>query len=305
MHSPPRQGHPYYGRPAGQGRIGVITRINGVMLSKSQELIPHVLEGEIIQQRGYDGYVNATAMCKAAGKLWGHYAANSNSQAFIEELSADIGIPISELIQSVKGGSPDRQGTWVHPQVAIHLAQWLSPRFAVQVAKWVSEWMRGDARRVALPYHLERYVMNFFNVPPGHFSVLTEMTQALIAPLELMGYTLPEKLWPDISEGKMFANWLREQGIEPKALPTYLHQFRDGRPSVRAKAYPEHLLGIFRWHFREVWLPKRAMDYFAERDQVALAYLPKLLPPPSRPVAIAAALSSRVTIAQTSTGQVR
>ena len=45
----------------------------------------------------------APSMCKAAGKLWGHYNENETSQAFLMELEADIGIPISELVQSVKG----------------------------------------------------------------------------------------------------------------------------------------------------------------------------------------------------------
>jgi hypothetical protein len=54
----------------------------------------------------------------------------------------------------------------------------------------------------AVPYHLRRYVANQPNVPVGHFSVLTEMTQMLIAPMEIMGYTLPENMLPDISQGK-------------------------------------------------------------------------------------------------------
>jgi hypothetical protein len=38
-----------------------------------------------------------------------------------------------------KGGNRATQGTWVHPDIAIHLAQWCNPRFAVQVSKWVRE----------------------------------------------------------------------------------------------------------------------------------------------------------------------
>jgi KilA domain-containing protein len=34
----------------------------------SLRLIGHSYEGEVIQQRARDGYINATAMCKAAGK---------------------------------------------------------------------------------------------------------------------------------------------------------------------------------------------------------------------------------------------
>lgn len=163
-------------------------------------LIPHAIEGEIVNQRSLDGYINATAMCKAAGRRFSHYIENKTTAAFIAALSAETGIPASELIQTVTGGNPYLQGSWVHPQVATNLAQWVSPKFAVLVSKWVTEWLSGGRPSGGnLPYHLRRYVANLNNVPPGHFSVLTEMTLALIAPMEMAGYRLPEKLWPDIS----------------------------------------------------------------------------------------------------------
>ncbi|MBT3070822.1 KilA-N domain-containing protein [Rhodomicrobium sp. Az07] len=248
------------------------------------EMIPHTLEGEIINQRIKDGYVNATAMCKAAGKRFFDYHRLDTTQAFLDALFSEAGIPASEQIQTVKGGFPDQQGTWVHPKVAIHLAQWLSARFAVQVTTWVYDWMsRGiQPTRAPLPFHLERYVLNYQNVPRGYFSVLTEMTIALIAPLEMEGYTLPERMWPDISEGRMFAKWLRDRGFEPNGLPTYTHLFADGRKPVQARAYPEYLLPDFRAHFRNIWLPLRAAEYFRERDKAALTYLPKLLPAPNK-----------------------
>ena len=89
------------------------------------------MEREIIPQRIFDGYLNATKMCRSQSKQIGHYLENKNTKAYLLELSSDIGIPISELVQSVKGGDPSLQGTWVHPQVGIHLGQWLSPKFAV------------------------------------------------------------------------------------------------------------------------------------------------------------------------------
>jgi hypothetical protein len=97
--------------------------------------VPHDFQGSLIEQRAKDGYINATAMCRAAEREFKHYNENKTTKAFITELSAEVGIPTSELIQSVSGGAPHRQGTWVHPQVAIHLAQWLSAKFAVQVAR--------------------------------------------------------------------------------------------------------------------------------------------------------------------------
>lgn len=241
-------------------------------------LIPHVVRGEIISQRARDGYINATAMCKAAGRQWSHYRENASTKAFLVELSAVLGIPITGLVESIQGGRPAMQGTWVHPQVAINLAQWLSPRFAVMVTKWVHDWMVGRAPTV-LPYHLQRYLANSLNVPEGHFSILTELTQALIAPLEAKGYTLPEHMWPDISEGRMFCQMLRdEHGIDTNNLPTYIHIFADGRAPVHAKAYPEELLPAFRRHFREKWLPEKAVEYFGKKDPRALRFLPKLLP---------------------------
>lgn len=243
------------------------------------DLIPRQAEGSVIYQRPADGYINATAMCQAADKLWGNYRQLTSTQAFLDELASDIGIPISELVISIKGGDPRLQGTWVHPQLAIHLAQWCSPKFAVQVTQWVYDWMQGKtpAAKPEIPYHLRRYVANQRNVPEGHFSILTELTQALIAPMEIWGYTLPEDLMPDISHGLMFCKWLRDQGIDTDALPKYTHVFEDGR-RVKAKAYPETLLAAWRKHFREVWLPRRAMEYFGSRDRAALEYLPKLLP---------------------------
>lgn len=243
------------------------------------DLIPRSVKGGIIYQRPQDGYINATAMCQAAGKQFGHYRENKVTKDFLLELSSAIGIPIAELVQSVVGGDFHYQGTWVHPQVAIHLGQWVSAPFAVQVTQWVYDWMTGRSRStdIEVPYHLRRYMANHGNLPVGHFSILTEMTQLLIAPMEVMGYRLPEHLLPDISGGRMFCRWLREKfDIDTDALPTYVHVYEDGR-RVPAKAYPDDLLAAFRKHFREEWLPKRAEEYFRRRDGEALQFLPKLI----------------------------
>jgi hypothetical protein len=243
------------------------------------ELIPHVVEKEVIQQRVKDGYINATAMCKAAGRPWSRYWEARPSKDFVSALAADLGISITELIQSVTGGNPQLQGTWVHPQVAIHLAQWLSPEFAVQVSKWVFDWMSGRTRPgpANLPYHLQRYLINNDKVPAGYFSILAELSITLIAPLERLGYRLPPEMVPDISSGRIFCKWLREEmSIDTDALPVYFHRYPDGRV-VPAKLYPEALLADFRKHVREVWMPEHAAEYFRKRDGAALQYLPNVI----------------------------
>lgn len=243
-------------------------------------LIPHKVDnGLIIAQRQSDGYINATAMCQVAGKLLADYTRLKTTEAFLMELAADMGIPISELIQQVKGGS-GVQGTWVHPDVAIHLAQWLSPKFAVMVSKWVREWLAGGRHSGgAVPYHIQRYMANRTKVPYTHFSVLNELTLGLIAPLEDQGYTLPDNMVPDISQGRMFAKWMRDKyGIDTDTLPTYKHAYADGRV-VDAKLYPIGFLDEFRRHFHEVWMPTKAIEYFGQRDAKAVPYLTKVIPP--------------------------
>ncbi len=245
------------------------------------KLIPHEIQGDTVEQRAADGYINATAMCRAAGKQWFDYRRQKTTDPYFEELCSETGIPVSELIQSVRGGEPRLQGTWVHPDVAIHLAQWLSPRFAVQVSRWVREWIGGGGRHMYASYHLRRYAANLQNVPYGHFSILQEMMIGLIGPMESRGYILPERLMPDISEGKMFCRFLREKlGVDTCSLPKYRHDFEDGRV-VLANAYPNAFLAPFRAHFFEVWIPDRAQLYFQKRDPAALEYLPYLLPRPS------------------------
>lgn len=243
----------------------------------SLSLITHQVQNSIVEQRASDGYINATAMCKAADKKISHYFENDSYTAFIGALSSDAGIPASALVQSIKGGDPSLQGTWVHPQVAIHLAQWLSPQFAVQVSKWVFDWMSGKGQPAKLPYHLERYMINLHKIPAGYFSILQEMTNFLVGPMEANGYRLPEKLMPDISQAKMLCKHLREAlGIDTTCLPKYEHTFPDGRV-VQANLYSNDHLALFRKLMAEVWLPVSAGPYFQKVDPNALPALDKIL----------------------------
>lgn len=244
------------------------------------------VDSNIIQQRLLDGYINATSLCYAANKRFNDYKKIKTTQKFIEALSRRTKIDESILIQSIIGGTPELQGTWVHPKVAINLAQWADPEFAVDVAEWVFEWMQGNySNQTNLPYHLQRYLLNRNKIPPSHFSVFNEIVISLIAPLEEEGYTLPDKLVPDISEGRVFADWLRKRkNIDPAKFPTYSHEYADGR-IVQARLYPNELLPEFREHFNEKWLMDHALKYFKKRDTTALPYLQKIvqsLPYPQR-----------------------
>jgi hypothetical protein len=241
-------------------------------------LIPHKVETTIIHQRAVDGYVNATAICQAVGKLFADYRRLTTTKAFLDELSKSMGIPIDQLVYTVVTGPNEGRGTWVHPDVAINLGQWCSPKFAVAVAKWVREWLTNKLSPAALPYHIQRYLANRKEIPTTHFSMLNEMIFALIAPLEDAGYTIPDSMVPDISAGRMFCKWLREaKGIDTDELPTYRHVYGDGR-IVFPKLYPNSVLADFRRYFHGIWFPQKAKEYFEERDPKAVLYLTKLLP---------------------------
>jgi hypothetical protein len=105
-----------------------------------------------ITRRLSDGYVNATAMCQANGKRWFDYERIDRTQDYIKALHQDLGwmpddpgsyisscLDAPELVVSIKGGTPDLQGTWIHPRLAIDLARWISPAFAVWMDGWFLE----------------------------------------------------------------------------------------------------------------------------------------------------------------------
>lgn len=95
--------------------------------------------GTIIQARPVDRYANATQMCNATDKKWNDYWRTQETQDFLVALAAFTGIPANELVASKKGNPAHGGGTWVHPKVALHLAQWCSAAFAVQVTFWLDE----------------------------------------------------------------------------------------------------------------------------------------------------------------------
>ena len=115
------------------------------------DLLFHNANDQAIAQRGSDGYISATNLCKAAGKRWDNYFRLDSTQEYISALSEDLKLEILErnplphsgataLIQVFQGGNAT-QGTWVHYEVAVDLAKWLSPQFRILVNRWVVDWM--------------------------------------------------------------------------------------------------------------------------------------------------------------------
>jgi predicted GIY-YIG superfamily endonuclease len=111
------------------------------------------LNGVNIIARQVDGYINATELCKAGGKEFSNWYKLNGTKELINELEkqlskSDNGIRRSnfenikkELIDIKKGGISNEQGSWIHPDLAVQLAQWISPEFAIKVSRWIRELM--------------------------------------------------------------------------------------------------------------------------------------------------------------------
>jgi len=101
---------------------------------------PLVIDEIIIETRFSDGYINATQLCKVAGKRFYDWNRLDSTFSLVDTLSAETGIDVSALIDSNKGGNDKYlQCSWIHPDLAVQLAQWLSPTFAIKVSRWIRE----------------------------------------------------------------------------------------------------------------------------------------------------------------------
>ena len=235
----------------------------------SEQLAIRSWNGTPIQRRTTDGYVNATAMCKANGKQWNDYWRTDRATEYLEALSTETGIPVSSLCLSLRGGAD--QGTWIHSRVAVDLARWISAPFAVWMDGWFLEELAGGrvsqvqdtpAPAAALPVErvldaVERTVeiferlggldqrdqllfkdivrSNLLRASSGSLPALTGSSEEELtlsdAWLEVMGVPLPRNKAAAV--GRIVAEMYREEfETEP---PTRL-QYVDGAPR-KVKSY--------------------------------------------------------------------
>jgi hypothetical protein len=93
------------------------------------------LNKTIIEHRENDFYINATQLCKAGGKKFSQWYRLDSTKELIKTLETNVQICTLDLIDKKIGGNHSE--TWIHPDLAIQLAQWISPVFALQVSNWM------------------------------------------------------------------------------------------------------------------------------------------------------------------------
>jgi hypothetical protein len=124
------------------------------------------LYGIKIEARVSDGFVNATQLCQAGNKEFYSWSRRKHSKEFIvlleqkvnPQIGGDTTLPTrrcdsptldlrlrdsagtqsKDLIQ-YQSGSNEERATFVHPDIAINIAQWISPEFSLEVSRWIRE----------------------------------------------------------------------------------------------------------------------------------------------------------------------
>jgi hypothetical protein len=199
--------------------------------------------GYAIEQRE-SGFINGTAMCVANHKEIREWFANQSTVELLEALAEDLNFEIKQgispdstistisaaypdLVVSRRGSPANGGGTWIHPDLAVPLAQWCSAKFALQVSRWTQELLtKGNVSLTEAPkapYHWQRlqtFQQKTGRIKPGFFCIFQEITP-LVRDLESYGYILPENAVIDSSIGKRFCDHLRDEcDISSRALLT-------------------------------------------------------------------------------------
>lgn len=129
---------------------------------KKDPIVVYDVNGIAVEQKILNGFINGTTMCVAYSKDVSHWLENKETLELFIALAIDLSVfsnphfsedsyaasfPVSRYpkvfpdLINVKRGSPENGGgTWIHPDLAIPLAQWCSKPFAIQVGRWIREW---------------------------------------------------------------------------------------------------------------------------------------------------------------------
>jgi hypothetical protein len=78
-----------------------------------------------------DAYINATLIAKEFNKQPADYLKQKRTIEYIYGVKRNRLTEQNQLVRIIQGGSPDEQGTWLHPKLAIDFARWLNVDFAI------------------------------------------------------------------------------------------------------------------------------------------------------------------------------
>jgi hypothetical protein len=99
--------------------IPLSEQMSSIVIEEVKEEVEYsniTLNNVVITSRPLDHYVNATQLCQAGGKKFIDWFRLDTTKDLINELSSDTGIPVSLLVETIRGRSSKfTQGSWIHP----------------------------------------------------------------------------------------------------------------------------------------------------------------------------------------------
>jgi KilA-N domain len=151
-------------------------------LAKSKDpIFSRDVNGMTIEQRQTDGFINGTAMSVAHHKELNDWFTTKDTLELFIALAEDLSVEIKTgdfrdldisrlsaakysdifpgLVFSKRGSPLVGGGTWLHPDLAVQLAQWCNKPFAIQVSRWIREWMTSAYNPIQLEADADRVAM--------------------------------------------------------------------------------------------------------------------------------------------------
>lgn len=118
----------------------------------AKSTLQHEIAGFLVPQNSENGYLNATALTKAYENYSDKrrdvrdWLGNKRTKETLKHLSLVTGIPVSKLTAIKKGrGDVIKQGTYIHPRLAVRFGIWLSDEFGLMVEEVINDWMINGA----------------------------------------------------------------------------------------------------------------------------------------------------------------
>lgn len=105
------------------------------------------LQAIVEQNTRQDDFVNATNLCKYVGKEWKNFYKLKETKTYVKalvnriQIESNDKVTLDNVLESRRGKGGE---TWVHPLLAIKLAEWLSPEFELYVKQTFKRYLDAD-----------------------------------------------------------------------------------------------------------------------------------------------------------------
>lgn len=93
------------------------------------------------------GWFNATVAAKRFGKRPVDWLRLPDTKRYLAALCRKAEVGKSHFVMATRGGDTSRQGTWLHPKLAVAFARWLDADFAVWCDDQIDELLRTGQRQ--------------------------------------------------------------------------------------------------------------------------------------------------------------